>query len=150
MSEDHVDVRIDQDLLLDDIGGVGGLPLHRGLGDDLHVGIFGDGRLEALLDVQRIAVARVAENLQDGALDRAVALLEHARDLARRDHADLDVARHGGEVDLGAADQPVIDDDRNPRRPGLFDAGNDGLEVDRVEYDRRGLEFDRVFELVEL
>ena len=75
-----------------------GLPLHRRQRDDLDVRERLHLLLEALLDVERVGVGRVAEDLQHLALDRAVLLLEQALDLAGRDMADLDRAGDRGEV----------------------------------------------------
>ena len=54
--------------------------------------------LEALLDVERIGIGRVAQHLQNLALHVAVLLLEQALDFAGGDIADLDRAGDRGEV----------------------------------------------------
>ena len=76
MGEDQVDVRVDQQLVLEDRAGVLGLPLHRRVGDDLDLGRLGrHHRLEALLDVERVVVAGIAEDLQKGEMIRRISEL---------------------------------------------------------------------------
>ena len=82
--------------------GVLGLPLHRRVGDDLDVGrLGGHALLEALLDVEGVVVAGIAQDLQHHALGRAVALGQQADRLAGRDLADLDRAGDRGQLELG-------------------------------------------------
>src|SRR3954451_8972878 len=77
VAEDEVNVGIHQDLVLEHPAGVGGLPLERRLADDLDVGrLLGHHLLEALLDVEGVAVARIAQDLQHLALGRAVLFLQ--------------------------------------------------------------------------
>ncbi len=54
--------------------------------------------LEALLDVERVGVGRIAEHLQDLALDAALLLGEQPLDFAGRHIADLDGSGDRGEV----------------------------------------------------
>ena len=125
-------------------------PQHGGLGDDGDVGVGGHLLLEALLDVEGVGVARVAEDLEHLALGRAVLLGEQAHGLVGRDVADLDGAGDGGEVGRRRDDLPVEDHHRNAGGLHLLDAGLGGVEIDRGEDHRRGLEVDDVVDLVEL
>ena len=73
MREHQVDVGVHQHLVLEHLAGIGGLPQHRRLADDLDVRRFlGHHLLEALLDVERVGVAGVAQDLQHLALRAAV------------------------------------------------------------------------------
>ena len=128
-----------------------GVPLRRRVGYDLHLRrLGGHALLEALLDVEGVVVAGVAQDLQHLAARRPVALGEQADRLAGRDLADLDRARDRGQRELGAADLAVVVEHRDARRARLLDARHDGVEIDRVHDDRIGLQLDHVLELVEL
>ena len=123
MHEDQVDVGIGDELVGDDGSGVRGFPLHGGQRDDLHVREFLHLLLEALLDVERVGIGRVAEHLEDLALHVAVLLLEQALDFAGGDIADLDGAGDRGEVGQRRGDLPVEFHDRNAGGAGLLDRG---------------------------
>ena len=150
VDEDQVDVRIDQQLVGRDVAGVGRLPLHRSVGQD---GDVREGRhllLEALLDVEGVGIAGIAEDLQHLALDRAVAVLQQAGNRIGGDIADLDRAGDRSEVERRALDLAVEDDDRNSGRPCPLDSRHDRVEIDRGQDDRRRLQVDDVVDLVEL
>ena len=75
----------------------------RRLGDDLRrPGIGLHLLLEALLDVEGVGVAGIAQDLQHLALGVALLLLEQALDLAGGDIADLDRAGDRGQVELAS------------------------------------------------
>ena len=151
MGEDQVDVRIDQELVLENRAGVLGLPLHRRVGDDLHVRrLGGHALLEALLDVEGVVVAGVAQDLQHRASGLAVALGQKTDRLAGGDQADLDRAGDRGQRERGAADLAVVVQHRNAGGARLLDARDDRVEIDRVHDDRIGLQLDHVLQLIEL
>ena len=110
----------------------------------------GHALLEALLDVERVVVAGVAQDLQHFAARRPVALAEQADRLAGGDLADFHRARDRGQLERGAADLAVVIEHRNARRARLLDARHDGVEIDRVHDDGIRLQLDHVLELVEL
>ena len=64
-----------------------------------------------------------------------------------RDMADLDRAGDRGEVGRRRGDLPVEDHDRDAGGAGLLDEGCSGVEIDRGQDDRRGLQRDHVVHL---
>ena len=130
--------------------GVGRLPLHRRLGDDGDLRVGRHLLVEALLDVEGVGVAGVAEDLQHLALGGAVLLGEEADRLVAGDVAHRDGAGDRGEVGGRRGDLPVEDHHRDAGGAQLLDAGLDGVEVDGGEDDGLGAEVQHVVDLVEL
>ena len=141
MAEDQVDVGIGQELVGDDGAGVRGLPLHGRQRDDLTSGRRLHLLLEALLDVERVGVARIAQDLQHLALDRAVLAPSAGASPGRPATWPIstvpatEVRSNWCRGDLAVEDHPP-----GCRRPAPSRCRHDRVEVDRGHDDRVGLE----------